>query len=174
MRAILDKLYRWSGYLAAACIVFICLIVSTQVVLNLLTRLSGARINWFIPSYTDFAGYALAAASFLALAYTLTQGGHIRVTLVVGRMGRRWRKVAELFSLVLAALLSGAASWFMIRLIGESLQFGDLSTGMVAIPIWIVQLPVAAGLVILTIALVDLFWQSLRSPDPVLVDEGGE
>ena len=114
MRAILDHLYRWSGYLAAACITFICLIVSAQVVLNLLTRISGGRINWFIPSYTDFAGYALAAASFLALAYTLTQGGHIRVTLVVGRMGPRWRKGAELFSLILAALLSGAATWFMI------------------------------------------------------------
>jgi len=35
-----------------------------------------------IPSYSDFSGFMLAAATFLAMPYTFRSGGHIKVSLV--------------------------------------------------------------------------------------------
>ena len=43
----------------------------------------------------------------------------------------------------------------MILLVYESIEFGDRSSGMVSVPLWLPQLPVALGLVILTLALTD-------------------
>ena len=170
MRRILDMLYAVSGALAAGFIALICLVVAAQVVLNLITKLFGTAYSYTIPSYADFSGFFLAAASFLALAHTLNAGGHIRVTLLINGFAPRPRLIAELFSLAVGGLLSGFSAWFMIRLNLESYDYGDLSFGIIAIPIWIPQLAVSLGLVILTIAFADLFVRTLRARAPVLVN----
>ncbi|HHS82691.1 MAG TPA: TRAP transporter small permease [Devosia sp.] len=174
MRKGLDRLYTVSGIVAAGLIVLICVVVSAQVLLNFIGRIFGAAYSYTIPSYADFAGFFLAAASFLALAYTLTRGGHIRVTLLLQMLGPRARLLADLVSLALGAALSGYATWYMFRLDFESWSFGDLSFGIIAIPIWIPQLAVSIGLLVLTIAFVDLFIQSLRAGRPVLSGPGEE
>ncbi len=168
MRKFLDTLYTLSGVLAAGFIVLICLVTAAQVLLNLIAKIFGAQYSYTIPSYADFAGFFLAAASFLALAYTLTRGGHIRVTLLIQTFGRRSRLGAELFSLIFAASISGFATYYMIRLNINAYGYGDLSFGIIAIPLWIPQLALSAGLGILTIALIDLAWQTLRAQAPVL------
>ena len=174
MRKILDRLYTLSGALAAGFIVLICLVTAAQVLLNLIAKVFGAQYSYTIPSYADFAGFFLAAASFLALAYTLTRGGHIRVTLLIQTFGRRSRLAAELFSLIFAALICGFATYYMIRLNISAYGYGDLSFGIIAIPLWIPQLALSVGLGILTIALIDLAWQTLRAQAPVLKNSESE
>jgi TRAP-type C4-dicarboxylate transport system permease small subunit len=133
------------------------------VLFNLITRFSGLSVNLTIPSYGDFAGYMLAASSFLALAYTLTQGGHIRVNLVLTRLPIRAKWVAEMLSLGVCAAVSGYATYYMAKLCWESYEFGDLSPGIIAIPIWIPQSPVLVGMIILTVALIDCLQRTFIS-----------
>lgn len=155
IRKALDKLYISSGAVASLLIAGICLLVCTQVIFNLITRFGGLSVNLTIPSYGDFAGYMLAASSFLALAYTLTQGGHIRVNLVLTRLPTRARWAAEILSLFACAIVSGYVTFYMAKLCWESYEFGDLSPGIVAIPIWIPQSSVLLGMIIFTVALID-------------------
>ena len=171
MSRALDRLYDAAGVAAALCILFICTIVTAQVALNILARIGGPGMSYTIPSYADFAGYALAAASFLALAHTLRRGAHIRVTLVSDRLPAALRRAADLLILVLAAGIAAFATWFMVALMKESLRYGDLSPGMVAVPLWIPQVPVAAGLALLTLALLHTLAERLRG-DPI--PTGGE
>lgn len=174
MRKLLDGVYTGSGLLSAGLIAAICLLVTAQVVLNLVTKYGPFDVNLTIPSYADFAGYMLAASSFLALAYTLTRGGHIRVTMVLNAMPARLRLVSESLCLALGAAIAGFASYYMYLLTHESYEFGDMSSGIIAIPLYIPQSAVLAGLVILTIALVDLTLQTVRAGRPVLVQMNTE
>jgi len=170
IRQSLEKLYQGSGVLAAVFLVAICLMVLLQVGANLIDRMAGLilgeAIGITIPSYSDFTGFFLAASSFLALAYTLRGGGHIRVTLIVSHLHGRAARIVELIVIGFAATLSGFFAYNTINLVAESLEFNDLSPGMVAVPIWIPQLPMALGLIVLTIALVDDLVQLLRGEDP--------
>ncbi|MER0239236.1 TRAP transporter small permease [Fulvimarina sp. MAC8] len=169
MRDLLDGLYRLAGGLAAGLIAFICLIVSAQVVLNIVTRLGGTAVSYTIPSYADFAGYCLAASSFLALAYTFTRDGHIRVMLVLDRLpGRAARLAAELFALLACGAATLFATYYIALLTAQSYRFGDKSTGIVAIPLWIPQSVVLLGLAILSIALLDSLVQTLRTGRPAI------
>lgn len=159
MRRSLTILYTFSGALAALCILSITGLVFAQVCLNLVDKLAvlfaGQAIGLTIPSYSDFTGFLLAASTFLGLAYTLRAGGHIRVTLVTGLLGdkpRRWVETAVL-SAALAMVAYGTV--YMGLLVAESHEFGDRTSGMVALPLWLVQMPVAVGLAVLTIALLD-------------------
>lgn len=166
MRKLLDGLYQTSFYIGACFIVGICLMVIAQVSLNLADKVAkittGEAIGMTIPSYADFTGFFLAAASFFALAGTLREGGHIRVTLVTGMLPKAARRIFELAAICLALAVSAYATWFSFRLVHDSFTYNDLSSGMVPVPLWLPQSSIAIGLSVLTIALVDELVCQLR------------
>jgi Tripartite ATP-independent periplasmic transporters, DctQ component len=86
LRPWLDRLYDLCGGLAALFLIVLLLIIVAQMA----ARWSGQQF----PGSTDYAGYCMAAASFLALAHTLNRGAHIRVALLLTRLGR-WRRLAS-------------------------------------------------------------------------------
>lgn len=161
MRKALNALYLGSGWLAAAFLFIICLLVICQVILNLIDRVSalvtGTAVGLTIPSYADFTGFFLAASSFLALAYTMRSGSHIRVTLLFSHFPAGLKKAADGWCLLFAATLTLYFSYFTGYLVYESYIYNDLSPGMIAVPLWIPQSAMLLGLVILSISLVDDF-----------------
>ncbi len=170
MRKILDALYRGSGALAALFLLAICLIVLAQVGANIASAaykaLTGEAIGLVIPSYAEFAGFFLAASTFLGLAYALNAGAHIRVSLVIQNFHGRTRQLIELWCVLIGAVFSGYFAWYTVGLVMESYEFGDLSTGMVPVPLWIAQVPMALGLIILTVAFIDSFFTLLAGRIP--------
>ncbi len=159
MRKSLDILYKASFWLGACCIAMICLLVVCQVLLNLVDRLStlltGSAIGLTIPSYADFTGFLLAAASFLSLAYTLREGAHIRVVLLVSRLPEKLHNLIEIWCIGLGLAISLDFAWYTAKLIQESYSYHDLSSGMIAVPLWIPQTAMFLGLVILSVAFLD-------------------
>jgi len=176
MRYLLDTLYKSSCWLAAASIGSICLLVVSQVMLNIADRLStlllGSAIGLTIPSYADFTGFLLAAASFLSLAHALREGSHIRVVLVLGRLPEKVQRVAEVWCVGFAFSIAAYFTWFTAKLTLESYSYHDLSSGMIAVPIWIPQSFMLLGLVILSIALLDELITVVRGRDPSYMEKG--
>ena len=170
MRHFLDRLYLSAGWAAAGAIFAIALLVSAQVLLNLATRVFGLPLPSSIPSYADFSGFLLAAATFLALPWTFRTGGHIRVSLLTQRMPERLRVWSEVAVLALAALLVGALTVYVVLLVAESRRFGDVSSGMVPVPLWIPQAVMATGLGLLLVAIVDSAVQTVARGAVVVRD----
>ena len=182
MRKALDRLYALSGAIGAFFIVAICVTVLIQVSFNIIDRiaqlLTGKAYGLVLPSYAEFAGYFLAAATFFALADTLKSGQHIRVNLILQRLPDRVQHYLEGWCCLLGSILSAYFTFWAANLVRESIEFGDLSPGIIAVPLWIPQLAMALGLVVLTICFIDLFVQVLKGGDPAYLDEseaaGGE
>lgn len=166
MRSLLNTLYLASGYLSGFCIVLITLIISAQIV--------GRLFGFIVPSAEDFSGYALAASTFFGLAYTFRQGGHIRVTLVIQHWTRSSRYIQELLVLVFGLLLVSFMSFYAIHMVWESYVFEELSSGYIAVPIWIPQIPVALGILVLNIAILDDVIAVLRRHSPSYKTHEGE
>ena len=154
MRQSLDRLYNAAGVLAAL------FLVGTLVMV--LLGIAGRLLNFHVPGTDSYAGYCMAAAGFLALAYTLQRGEHIRVTLLIEHLGPRAGRALEFWSLGVATVLSGAFAYFSIRLSFQSWDFNDISTGNDATPLWLPQLSMALGVTILFIAFVDNFVRELK------------
>lgn len=147
MRALLDSLYRLSGALAAIGMVATLVMVSAGIF--------SRPLGIYLSGTDDYAGYCMAACGFLALAYTFKHGEHIRVSLVLERVGPRLRKVLEWFSLAAATTIAMTLAWYAVRLAWQSHEFEDVSQGIDATPLWIPQLSMAIGTVVLVIALLD-------------------
>jgi len=161
MRRRLDTLYDAAGYLAA--------LFLAGTLAMVLTGIAGRVLHFHVPGTDSYAGYCMAGCGFLALAHTLKRGEHIRVTLIVERLGAKARHALELAALAAAMLLAALFAFYSIRLAFQSWQFNDISTGNDATPLWIPQLAMAAGTLILLIALVDelvLAWTRRRTAAP--------
>ncbi len=147
MRAFLDSLYRLSGALAALGMVATLAMVTAGIV--------SRPLGIYLRGTDDYAGYAMAACGFLALAYTFKHGEHIRVSLVLERVGPRLRRAMEWFSLAAATAVAAMLAFYAVRLAWQSHAFDEISQGVDATPLWIPQLSMAVGAVVLLIALVD-------------------
>ncbi|MDO6723408.1 TRAP transporter small permease [Celeribacter halophilus] len=140
LRKSLDALYRWAGYLAA---IFLSMILGF-VTLQMVSRWGGEIIT----GAPDFTGYCMAAASFLALPYALNGGSHIRVSLLLNALGR-FRKYGEIWCWAVASYLTFLFARFAIKLTYESYRFNDISQGQDAWPIWIPQMSMVLGTILL-------------------------
>lgn len=154
MRRSLDFLYDATAWLAALSMIGVLVMV--------LNSILGRLLNFHLPGSDAYAGYSMAAAGFLALAHTLKKGEHIRVTLVIGRLRGGARRALELLSLSAAVLLAGLFAFYACRLVWQSHAFNDMSTSNDATPLWIPQLAMAVGTVLLCVALVDEWVLELR------------
>jgi len=133
---------------------------------------TGSAIGLTIPSYSSFAGVFLAASSFLALAYAMRHGAHIRVSLVLQALPAPARRAADLLSVGAAAAFSAWFTWSMGVLVAESVEFSDVTPGIVPIPLWLPQAAMAFGLAVLTVALVDDLAAIVRGDPPAFDREG--
>ncbi len=146
LRILLDAAYRFAGYLAAIFLLLILFFVSLQMI----ARWSGE----IMVGAPDFTGYCMAAASFLALPYALNSGTHIRVNLLLNALGR-YRRWGEIWCWAVASYLSFIFARHAVKLTYESYRFNDISQGQDAWPIWIPQMSMAIGTVLLAICVID-------------------
>ena len=154
MRKALNALYDGAAWLAA--LFMVALLV--MVLLSVISRL----LHFHVPGTDAYAGYLMAGAGFLALAHTLKRGEHIRVTLLLGALKGKAKRGMEIWALSAAVALAGLSAFYSCRLAWQSHVFNDISTGNDATRLWIPQLSMAVGTVILCIAFIDELVLELR------------
>lgn len=187
---LLDGLYLLSGAIAA------CFMLT---ILGLIV--AGMLARWFsfaLPGTTEFAGYAMAATSFFALCHALMRGAHIRVSILLNATEflKRWLDVVAVFG---AAVIATYFARFAIkanifsemlndRTQGQdqipewvvalfSLDFAKAAEGsatLVYTPVWIPQLAMSIGTVLLAIALWDTLYRMLVTGRNPIVTEAVE
>lgn len=162
----LARLYDLGAWGAALCMLAICGLVTLQVLFRcldgLLSLIGTARLGWEISGVSEIAAYLLVGATFLSLAYTFVHHAHIRVTLVISRLPAAVRVWVEAACLTVALALTLVLGWQLVALIRESLDYGDVSSGLLAIPLWIPQTVLSVGVALLCLALAEALLSTLR------------
>lgn len=154
-RSILDPLYLTLGVLGA---LFVLATLVVEVV-----GIVGRELGFSMAGLDAYAGYCLAAGSFLAMSYALRRGDHIRVTLILGRLRGRVRYWMEVLCLAVATLLASYFAYFSAKLVWGSYTFNDISQNVDATPLWIPQLSMAIGLIGLAVAFAEQLFVTLRT-----------
>ena len=161
-RLVLDGMYRACGFIAALFLIAVLVVILVQI---------GARwLGLQFPGSTAYAGYAMAGASFFGLAYALNHNAHIRVSLVISRLTGPARRLVEIWCLVIATGLSSYFAWYAIKSVQTSRLINDISQGQDATPLWIPQMVMAIGTVVLAIAFADHLIRLLLG-GPITTDE---
>ena len=133
----LNKLYKFSGYLAAAFLILVAVFI--------LIGISSRIFGFYIRGLAEYSGYCMASASFFALAYTFVEGWHIRITLFLEKFSGSKRWLIEIWFLSLASVFSGYLAFYFIMMLIISYKFQEISEGADEILIWIPKTSVAIG-----------------------------
>ena len=134
---ILKSIYNYSGYIAAAFLIFIAMFILTGII----SRIFG----FYIRGLAEYSGYSMAASSFFALAYTFYNKSHIRITLFFEKLKNKKRKITEVWCLSVASFFSGFMAFYFIKMTIISIKFEERSEGADEMLIWIPQTAVAIG-----------------------------
>ena len=133
----LNKLYKFSGYIAAIFLILIAVFI--------LIGISSRIFGFYIRGLAEYSGYCMASASFFALAYTFVEGGHIRITLFLEKLSDSKKWLVEIWCLIIASFFSGYLAFYFIKMLIISYKFQERSEGADEILIWIPQTSVAIG-----------------------------
>ena len=127
-----------------------------------LLSIASRQFHFHVPGIDAYAGYLMAASGFLALAHTLKRGEHIRVTLLLSALKGPAQRGLEVWALLAASALAVLSAYYSARLVWQSHSFHDISTSNDATPLWLPQISMAVGTIILAIAFVDELVLELR------------
>ncbi|WP_425038815.1 TRAP transporter small permease [Primorskyibacter sp. S187A] len=147
LRRILDFIYQAAGVLAALCLIAILLLIVAQMI----ARWTGE----IFPGAANYAGYAMAAASFFAFANALNRGAHIRVSLVLNALPKGAKRIMEIWCFAIAAGVMWYFTYYAYWFTYWSWKFNEVSQAQDATPLWIPQSVMVIGGGILAIALTD-------------------
>lgn len=146
--------------------------LSAAALLASLAAISYAVIRRYVfdapVAWTDeLVGYLLVASVMLAAADALFGGEHIAVDIVTERLPPRGKRLAFLFGLAAVAATGMLLLVEGVGMVQFSHQVGLRSNGDLALPLWIPQLLVPIGALLLVIAAVVAFVAALRGRMPV-------
>jgi len=150
LRTFLDNMYSGAAYLAA----FALLMILVIIVYNMVARWTGHTAM----GATAYAGYAMATSAFLAMAYTLNQDGHIRVRMLLNKLGNK-KKWGERWCYGIGSVLALYYFYYASRGAYFSYILNDISQQDDAWPMWIPQMSMVIGTLILAIAFLDRLYQ---------------
>ena len=153
-KGVLSPFYELCGRIAALSLVAMLLVILAQI---------GTRwLGLTFPGAPNYAGYCMATASFLALAYALEHRAHIRVNLLLSRLRGRTRWIVELWCLLVGGGLAWYFAFYAVKAVRVSWLIHDVSQGQDATPLWIPQLAMAFGTLVLAVAFTDHFLRVAR------------
>ena len=154
----IDVLSRLDGWLGAGCLVSLTALMLAEVLLRALSNV----FPWVpadIPVAWEYSSYLMAATFTFGAAMTLRAGGHIRVTLVLARVSPATRRRMETVLAVLGVGFCGYLAWAMAYFTWRSFESGQTSVSSGTL-MWIPQIFVTFGIVLLTVQFVARFFQA--------------
>ncbi|MBW2146341.1 MAG: TRAP transporter small permease [Deltaproteobacteria bacterium] len=138
----------------------ICAILTmvTLVALNTVARaLPFMRPFQFVEEYS---GYLLVTMAFLGLAYTLRTEGHIKMTLVTGKLPPKLRAGWEIVTTIFAILIISVLFWHALGFLITSIKTYERAQTVMLTPLWIPRLMLVPGYFFLMLEMfVHLLWK---------------
>ena len=157
IRAI-DRLCSVAAGLAAVLFFIIGVIVTYEVVMRYVFL---NPTSWVEESARVLQVYAV----FLACAWLVGRREHIRISVVTSYLGPNPQLWLSRFSLLLVGGASAIGAWYSIELMRFSISIGQRTDSSLELPMWLLQAPLVAGLLLAAIQAFAVVADSFEHPE---------
>ena len=145
----IDRLGRLDGWIGAGCLAALTCFLLAEVGVRALSNIFPS-VPGTIPVAWEYSSYLMAACFTFGAAMTLRAGGHIRVTLVLSRLGAGGRRIFEFCAALVAACFTGFLAYAMVMFTWGSFSRGATSMASNTV-LWVPQGLVAFGIILLAL-----------------------
>jgi TRAP-type C4-dicarboxylate transport system permease small subunit len=146
---VLERLARLDGWLGAACLVALTLLMLAEITVRALSNVL-PFVPADIPVAWEYSSYLMAACFTFGAAMTLRAGGHIRVSLVLANLAAPARRSLEIAAALAATAFTGFLAVAMLRFTWTAFDHGQTSVSS-GTPLWIPESVVTFGLILLAL-----------------------
>lgn len=144
--SLVNWLSRVGGFVAMGAILGMTGVIVLEVIMREFFRRSTLVAD-------ELGGYALAVVAFMGLAYTLQKQGHIRITLLSGRLPPKTQYILELCTCALSLVASILLTRWVWHFIADNYSVGTVSFSVLYTPQYIPQLFMGIGISMLSLQL---------------------
>ncbi len=131
------------GYISGLGILLMGLILSYEVVCRYFFR---APTIWAQETSIYLFIWTMLAGS----AYTLQKGKHVRIDLLIEHLSQRTQHILEMITSFVGMVFCAIVSWQAYEMIAASVGYGKVSATPLRVPMWIPQMALLLGFVLLT------------------------
>jgi TRAP-type C4-dicarboxylate transport system permease small subunit len=139
----MDAISAVAGALAAALLVIALILNSVEILIR-------STIDRTLFITDEYSGYMMCGLTFLALAYTLREKGHIRMTILHSLVKNRARLHLDTICYVIGALFSAFVTYHSASLFWDSVATGSQSVQLSATYLAVPQFFMPFGALLLT------------------------
>lgn len=144
---IIERITDIVGYVSGWLVPLMMILVAVEVFMRYILRQP-------LMVADEFSAYMLVALSYLGLAYTWKQGGHVRINLLVNRLPARVSSWIRLIGLIGIFIFLMGLSQAGYKMIIYALKINLRSPTWLIVPLFWPQLTVFIGFILLTLLLV--------------------
>lgn len=163
----MDAVCAAGAFVAAVAIAGIAAMLIAEVILT-------SQFGWSQPWVVEYSAYGLAAALFAGAGWTMRQGGHIRVTLLLQLLPPPALRLADIAGTVAALAMALYASRALVELALRSAELGSVSTYLSRTPLVYPQALLAGSFVLLAVGLTARLIRLVTGKAPEVAGPGGQ
>ena len=143
LRTYVEKFNLAIGYLCGLGILTMGLILAYEVV-----------CRYFFKDPTvwaqETAVYIFMWTMLAGSAYTLMQGKHVRIDLLIERLPRKAQYALDVLTSLAGLAFSALVTWQSLEMLASSIRYGKVSATLLRVPMWILQSALFLGFALLT------------------------
>lgn len=163
MNRIISKLINWievcskaGGYISAFFMVLIVILITVEIFLRTIFNFSTLIAD-------EYSAYFFVALVMLGLGCTLKDEAHIRINLILSRLGTRAQLLADMAVIALAITLCSFALYHSAIMVYDTYTLEMTADSISETPIWIPQIVIPFGFLLFDLQLLSNFLRRLLS-----------
>ncbi|CAM5220549.1 hypothetical protein CDEF62S_02151 [Castellaniella defragrans] len=127
----------------SALAVFLIMLLVTA---NAISRFA---FNLPVTGTLEFSGTLLVIVIFMALARTQHSGQNVRTLMLVKRLNPSWRRLFDLFCVVVGLVFTVLATWAFVLYTAQSFSYFEYEVGAIPYPLYPIKAVATLGLFLL-------------------------
>ena len=132
---ILDKIIKYSGYLASALFISIGFIISYEVISRYVFNAPTIWVN-------EISRFLQIWATYLALTYSFHKKDFIRITVLYDKIGDRGKKILDFISTIFIIFFSVFVVYYGWLIAYDSLEVGRTSSTILDLPSFLTEIAI--------------------------------
>jgi len=150
----IDACSKLAAYLSSFSMLLVVGLILVEIVLRTFFSMSTLISD-------EYSGYLMVALVLLGLSYTFAEGSHIRITILAEYLQGRAQQALDLLATSVAMALCGFALYHSVLMVQDTFSYGILADSLSETPLYIPQVMIPVGLLLLELQLMAHFLRRL-------------
>ncbi len=150
-----DKLCDYGAYLSSFFMILIVALILFEIMLRTFFHTSTLISD-------EFSAYFFVSVVMLGLAYTFKEDGHIRITLILSRLGKKAEKILDIVTSTIALILTLFIFYHSLIMVFETCRLDMRADSIAETPLFIPEIAIPIGFFLFSLQIIGKIIRRIR------------